>query len=290
MLVRTRADGGGVIEDNNKDIIGEIGVITNDCFYIFTNSMVKNSYGCVMSGNGNYEDKAKEKGYSKTWGVLSNNTCDIEILHELPEEKTSMPSILVRNVFKSLKVGMFVKINTKTGWYYGVKSENGDIIGEIGIIEDDRLFIFTNGIDGEYGTHSEIARKAAINKGYKTAWCVKSRSDDAIEILDSLPDEMKPKLKDEPCASIEAYKVKCSWNNAACATSPSECCKRKRRIAETLKQLDQFMVKSGFNLWAYYEEHNCLKTIAKNLHSLLDCEIDCDDDEDCDTCCNDDEE
>jgi hypothetical protein len=189
--------------------------------------------------------------------------------------------------FKLLKVGMFVKIPSDA------------IIGEIGVIEGDELFIFTNSMDGCCGTHRHDMRDAAQKKGYKTAWCAKSICDDEIEILDSLPDEMKSKLKDEPCASIEAYEIKCSWNDDVCDTWPSACGKRKRRIAETLKQLDELIEKADIfqrtlpiHIGIRREETNLiiLKTIAKNLHSLLDCENDCDDDEDCDTCCDDDEE
>lgn len=276
LFVKTNRDG--------VDFSGEIGAIETGCIFVFTN---ETKMGMPMR----YDmlEKAIEKGYKNSVFLLGHMNTNIEILDKLPDEK---PSLRVCDVFKLLKVGLFVKT------YADAKVNKMDepIIGEIGMINYDSILIFTNKIpEGYTGViHETICnygfKKELEKKGYKHAWVVFNTNPHTIEILDSLPDEEKPKtLHDKIHEIVESFKNEpepYQANCSECINHPQYCNTRKKRIKETLKQLDDFVDENNkpfvFIKSLFPSDRAKLKIIANNLHSLLDVEIESweDDEED----------
>ncbi|MFA5695938.1 MAG: hypothetical protein WC917_00530 [Bacilli bacterium] len=165
---------------SHEFIIGEIIDKQKDRFYVASN--------IETTGYNKKTYLAIERGYKSCFLLHDDSESIIEILDKLPEEhKPKKPSLSkgrVIDVFDKLKPGMFVKTRADSVFQ---TEHDVDIIGEIGLIGSDNLYILTNNVGNATG-HDTLEEFSHL-QGYKYAWSVHKENINMIEVLNELPKE-----------------------------------------------------------------------------------------------------
>jgi hypothetical protein len=171
----------------SSDLAGEIIIKRVDAIVIASNENHINDF-IAYKVDGYELNIAEKKGYVTAWQFGECSDKEIVIIHELPEEhkpkKPSLPKGRVVDVFDKLKPGMFVK--TRADSVFQIEHDV-DIIGQIGLIGSDNLYILTNNVGNATG-HDTLEEFSHL-QGYKYAWSVHKENINTIEVLYELPKE-----------------------------------------------------------------------------------------------------